>query len=103
MSFKFRRSLEPYINAKPDGPRKTALKPTGDLLIGFSGGPGSSVLLDLIHRTYISPDLGQTNPQGGRDHPRKDRVWKRVNVCYVEVAAAFPQVGRFSFYRGTLN
>ena len=88
MSFKFRRSLEPFVNEKPDGPRKTALKPTGDLLLGYSGGLGSSVLLDLVHRSYISPDLGQ----GGTNHPRKDRVWKKINVCYVEVCDAFPKV-----------
>ncbi|KAK7691100.1 hypothetical protein QCA50_006203 [Cerrena zonata] len=92
MSFKFRRSLEPFVNAKPDGPRKTALKPTGDILVGFSGGLGSSVLLDLIHRSYVSPNLVQTNPEGGRDHPRKDRVWKNVNICYVEVSDAFTQM-----------
>ena len=36
----------------------------------------------------ISPDLGQ----GGTNHPRKDRVWKKINVCYVEVCDAFPKV-----------
>lgn len=102
MSFKFRRSLEPFVNAKPDGPRKTALKPTGDLLIGFSGGLGSSVLLDLIHRSYVSPNLNQTNTEGGRDHPRKDRVWKKINVCYVEVCDAFPQVSKH-LVRGNLE
>ncbi|CAL1716186.1 unnamed protein product [Somion occarium] len=90
MTFKFRRSLEPFVNAKPDGPRRTALKPTGDLLIGYSGGLGSSVLLDLVHRCYVLPEYDRSTAEGGRDHPRKDRVWRKVNVCYVEVCDAFP-------------
>ncbi|KAI0775303.1 hypothetical protein BD413DRAFT_471374 [Trametes elegans] len=87
---KFRRALEPTINPKPDGPRRTTLKPAGNLLIGFSGGLGSSVLLDLIHRCYIALDKSTMPADGGRDHPRHERVWKKVTVCYVEVCDAFP-------------
>ena len=92
MTHKFRRSLEPYVNAKPDGPRRTALKPTGNLLIGFSGGLGSSVLLDLVYRCYVQPDPLLVTSEGGKDHPRNERVWKKVTVCYVEVCDAFPGV-----------
>ncbi len=92
MTWKFRRSLEPYINAKPDGPRRTALKPTGNLTIGFSGGLGSTVLLDLVNRYYVSPDKSLVTAEGGRDHPRNERVWKKITVCYVEVCGAFPEV-----------
>ena len=92
MTFRFRRSLEPFVNAKPDGPRRTALKPTGHLTIGFSGGLGSSVLLDLIHRCYVSPDPTLLNQDGGRDHPSKDPVWKKVFVCYVETCDSVPGV-----------
>lgn len=95
MTFKFRRALEPSVNAKPDGPRRTALKPTGDLLIGFSGGLGSTVLLDLVHRCYVSPDELAAPVDGGRDHPRKDRVWKKVTVCYVETCDIFPEACEF--------
>ncbi|PSR75559.1 hypothetical protein PHLCEN_2v9039 [Hermanssonia centrifuga] len=92
MTWKFRRSLEPHINAKPDGPRRTALKPTGNLTIGFSGGLGSTVLLDLVNRYYVSPDKSLVTAEGGRDHPRNERVWKKVTVCYVEVCDAFPEM-----------
>lgn len=92
MTFKFRRSLEPFVNAKPDGPRRTALKPTGHLTIGFSGGLGSTVLLDLINRCYVSPDPTLLNQDGGRNHPSKDPVWKKVFVCYVETCDAVPGV-----------
>ncbi|KAI0635822.1 hypothetical protein C8Q77DRAFT_1207753 [Trametes polyzona] len=87
---KFRRALEPTVNAKPDGPRRTALKPAGNLLVGFSGGLGSSVLLDLVHRCYVALDKSTMPADGGRDHPRHERVWNKVTVCYVEVCDAFP-------------
>lgn len=92
MTFKFRRSLEPLVNPKPDGPRRTALKPQGNLLVGFSGGLGSTVLLDLVHRYYVAPDKALITDEGGSHHPRNERVWKRVIVCYVEVCDAFPEV-----------
>ncbi|KAI0649242.1 hypothetical protein C8Q79DRAFT_1085802 [Trametes meyenii] len=87
---KFRRTLEPNVNPKPDGPRRTTLKPAGNLLVGFSGGLGSSVLLDLVHRCYVALDKSTMPADGGRDHPRHERVWKKVTVCYVEVCDAFP-------------
>ncbi|KAI1797223.1 hypothetical protein LXA43DRAFT_935649 [Ganoderma leucocontextum] len=87
---KFRRALEPNVNQKPDGPRKTALKPSGHLLVGFSGGLGSSVLVDLVHRCYVALDKSTMPAEGGRDHPRHERVWKKITVCYVEVCDAFP-------------
>ncbi|KAM5530996.1 hypothetical protein V8D89_015323 [Ganoderma adspersum] len=87
---KFRRALEPNVNPKPDGPRKTALRPAGNLLVGFSGGLGSSVLVDLVHRCYIALDKSTLPTEGGRDHPRHERVWKKITVCYIEVSDAFP-------------
>ncbi|KAH9850268.1 hypothetical protein C2E23DRAFT_869999 [Lenzites betulinus] len=87
---RFRRALEPAVNPKADGPRRTALKPTGNLLVGFSGGLGSSSLLDLVHRCYVALDKSTMPAEGGRDHPRNERVWKKVTVCYVEVCDAFP-------------
>ena len=89
---KFRRALEPTVNPKPDGPRKTALKPAGNLLVGFSGGLGSSVLVELVHRCYVAFDQTTMPAEGGRDHPRHERVWKKITVCYVEVCDAFPGV-----------
>lgn len=92
MTFKFRRALEPFVNAKPDGPRRTALKPTGNLLVGFSGGLGSTVLFDLVNRCYVNPDPELVTSEGGKDHPRNERVWKQVTVCYIEVSDALPGV-----------
>ncbi|OBZ72543.1 Cytoplasmic tRNA 2-thiolation protein 2 [Grifola frondosa] len=90
VTHRFRRALEPSVNSKPDGPRRTALKPSGNLLLGYSGGLGSAVLLDLVHRCYIAFDRSTMQTDGGRDHPRHERVWKKVTVCYVEVCDAFP-------------
>ena len=95
ITFRFRKALEPHINAKPDGPRRTALRPTGNLLVAFSGGLGSAVLLDLVNRCYVSPDESLVTTEGGRDHPRHERVWKKVTVCYVELCSAFPEVCSF--------
>lgn len=91
ISAKFRKTLEPHINLQADGPRRSALKPAGDLLVGLSGSLGSTVLLDLVHRTYLAP-RGATDEYGGKSHPRKDKVWKKIRVCYVELCDAFPGV-----------
>jgi len=87
---KFRQALEPHINHVSTGPRRGALKPSGGLLIAFSGGLGSSVLLDLVHRTYCA-NVGSDELKGGREHPRRNRVWERIHVCYVETSDIFPE------------
>jgi cytoplasmic tRNA 2-thiolation protein 2 len=97
---KFRRSLEPSINPIPDGPRRKALRASGNLLLGLSGGLGSTVLLDLVNQSYLStqepPIADDTGgPRGGRDHPRNLSVWGRTAVCYVETCSAFPGVRLF--------
>ncbi|KAJ3997417.1 hypothetical protein F5050DRAFT_1752364 [Lentinula boryana] len=96
LSSKVKRILEPQINPNPELSRKKSLKASGNLLVGFSGGLGSTVLLDLIsriylsHRTEIKKEEGVNKSRGGKDHPRNEPVWKMVSVCYVEVASGFP-------------
>jgi cytoplasmic tRNA 2-thiolation protein 2 len=67
------------------------MKAPGNLLIGFSGGLGSTVLLDLISKVYFSPGM-ETKLRGGTDHPRNTSVWNEATVCYVEICSAFPGV-----------
>ena len=58
-------------------------------MIGFSGGLGSTVLLDLVKACYFSFEEGETN-KGGKKHPRKiGKVWDRVVVCYVECCEGY--------------
>jgi cytoplasmic tRNA 2-thiolation protein 2 len=99
---KFKRSIEPSINpasASTPGPRRTKLKATGNLTIGFSGGLGSTVLLDLVSRCYFSSSEsadctdGDPKPKGGTKHPRNENVWKEARACYVEMCGAFPDSG----------
>ncbi|KAJ7170714.1 hypothetical protein C8R43DRAFT_1085244 [Mycena crocata] len=90
ISTKFRRTLEPTINATPNGPRKKGLKPAGNLCIGCSGGLGSTVLLDLVTESYFSAHKENVAAKGGKDHPRNTGVWKRATVCYVELCKALP-------------
>ncbi|KAJ6576474.1 hypothetical protein DFH09DRAFT_361875 [Mycena vulgaris] len=93
MSTKFRRTLEPSINIIPDGPRKKGLKPAGNLCLAFSGGLGSTVLLDLVSQSYFSNHAaaaGEDGLRGGTDHPRNASVWKKATVCYVELCNALP-------------
>lgn len=96
---RFKRSLEPFVNPQPDGPRRKALEAAGSLVIGFSGGTCSTALLDLVAKTYFAPRSPATKPvKGGKSHPRnaERRVWRgKPVVCYVEVCGAFPDV-RFS-------
>ncbi|KAF9003984.1 hypothetical protein BDQ17DRAFT_1279401 [Cyathus striatus] len=85
---RFRKSLEPSVNPIPDGPRKKALKAAGNLMIGFSGGLGSTVLLDLAWKSYFAVKDGEG--RGGKEHPRNQSAWKKGLVCHVEVSGAFP-------------
>lgn len=68
-------------------------------MIGFSGGPGSTVLLDLVSRCYFaSCDTadnvdGGSKLKGGTKHPRNQNVWKEARVCYVDMCGAFPEAG----------
>ncbi|KAK2460330.1 hypothetical protein APHAL10511_007719 [Amanita phalloides] len=93
---KFKRALDPFINEKADISRRKVLRASGNLLLGFSGGVGSTILLDVISQHYISPatETVSGNPKGGKDHPRNDQVWKKVYVCYVETCNAFPENAR---------
>ncbi|KAF8206394.1 hypothetical protein K438DRAFT_1917779 [Mycena galopus ATCC 62051] len=88
VTLKFKRILEPTINA--NGTRKKGFKPAGNLCIGFSGGLGSTVLLDLISDCYYSTLKGEEALKGGKDHPRHAGVWKKATVCYVEICNALP-------------
>ncbi|KAF8656243.1 hypothetical protein AX16_002679 [Volvariella volvacea WC 439] len=94
VAIKFRKSLEPSVNPTPDGPRRKGLKASGNLFLAFSGGLGSSVLLDLVYRSYFSlaaefvPRDANGEKRGGKDHPRNKRVWNKATVCYVECCNA---------------
>jgi hypothetical protein len=94
-TIKFRRGLDPYINPITGQSRKKARDPAGNLLLGFSGGLGSTVALDLLDRCYLSnrnaPVHDNGTLKGGINHPR-NRTWERATACYVEVSAAFPEV-----------
>ena len=87
MKHKFKKGLEPFINVS--GEKKAVLKPWGNLTIGFSGGLGSTALLDLVRRCYYSSE--ETNEKKG-NNPRNDGIWKKVTLCYVEVSEVYPEV-----------
>jgi cytoplasmic tRNA 2-thiolation protein 2 len=93
---RFKKSLEPFVNPQPDGPRRKALEAAGSLVIGFSAGTCSTTLLDLVAKTYFAPRPPATEfVKGGKAHPRnaERRVWKgKPAVCYVELCGAFPDV-----------
>jgi cytoplasmic tRNA 2-thiolation protein 2 len=94
VKYKFKKGLEPFINTS--GQKKAVLKPWGNLTIGFSGGLGSTVLLDLVRRCYYSADGVD---EGKGNNPRNDGIWKKVTVCYVEVSEVYPEVGPTLFSR----
>lgn len=92
---KFRRSLDPHVQPCANDRRKHHLKASGNLLVGFSGGLGSSVALDVCNRCYFSPDSDPQEDEsvkGGKAHPRKKRMWKKAFVCYIDQSAALPGV-----------
>ncbi|EGO24176.1 hypothetical protein SERLADRAFT_415378 [Serpula lacrymans var. lacrymans S7.9] len=95
VNMKFRKVLQPCINKTISSSRRSKVKADGNLLISCSGGLGSSVLLDLVHRSYFSnrPPMGEDGkPLGGKDHPRNETVWKSAAVCYVEICNAYPEM-----------
>jgi len=98
-SHRFRKSLEPSINppVKSDSavPLRPYLKASGNLLIGFSGGVGSSVLLDLVHESYFVPErpvVATKGTRAGTIQSKRSEVWKKAAVVYVELAEAFEGV-----------
>lgn len=92
VTIKFRRALEPHVNANAGTSKRPKLKASGSLVLGFSGGLGSSVLLDLVYKTYFSsqsPAHDNGVARGGINHPRNTSVWTSCAVCYVESCSAF--------------
>ena len=89
---KFRRCLDPTINASPTG-RKKALKASGNVMVGHSGGLGSAILLDILTRIYLSRGtINGTTEKGGSSHPRNEPVWKTAYICHVDVSETLPEV-----------
>lgn len=94
VTVKFRRALEPHVNANTGTSKRPKLKASGSLILGFSGGLGSAVLLDLVYKSYLAghpPTDENGDPRGGINHPRNANVWTTCAVCYVEVSGAFPE------------
>ena len=85
---KFKKALDRYIK---DTSRRKFLDASGNLLLGFSGGLGSTVLMDIVNDNYLSRS---NSMKGGKNHPHNDRIWDKVYVCYVETCTAFREVSR---------
>ncbi|CUA76089.1 Cytoplasmic tRNA 2-thiolation protein 2 [Danio rerio] [Rhizoctonia solani] len=97
LGHKFRRCLEPTINADqpsaPPGSRGVPLRPVlkaaGNLLVGFSGGSGSSLLLDLIYETYFTP--AKLDPaRGTKAKSKRENVWPIAHVAFIDTSTAYP-------------
>ncbi|KAH6909097.1 hypothetical protein BKA70DRAFT_1426245 [Coprinopsis sp. MPI-PUGE-AT-0042] len=94
---RFKKTLEPTVNPKPDGPRRKGLKAAGGVVIGYSGGLGSTVLLDIVAKSYfLAPPTETGKARGGTAHPRNavgndSSVWRgKPAVCYVELSNIVP-------------
>ncbi|CAE6358776.1 unnamed protein product [Rhizoctonia solani] len=96
LGHRFRRCLEPTINPAQPGPPgsrgvslRPVLKAAGDLLLGFSGGSGSSLLLDLVHEVYFTP--AQLDPaRGTKAKSKRENVWPTARVAFIDISAAYP-------------
>ncbi|KAF8525852.1 hypothetical protein BU17DRAFT_74271 [Hysterangium stoloniferum] len=88
---KFRGVLDPTVNpSNENAPLRGSLKAAGNLLIGYSGGLGSTVLLDLLRLSYLTP-VDQAVGKGGKQHPKKGgKPWNRLIICYIECGGAYP-------------
>ncbi|KLO17147.1 hypothetical protein SCHPADRAFT_919621 [Schizopora paradoxa] len=87
VTHKFRRSLEhPSDRMASDARQAASSSRTKSSLVGFSGGLGSTVLLDAVDRFYFPhEDL----KKGGKAHPRNKKTSVKVHMCYVEMCNAF--------------
>ena len=72
--------------------KKRIMKAPGNLMIGYSGGLGSSVLLDLITWTYFTDRSEEFVQRSGVNHPRHTRVWENAYATYIDISAAFEGV-----------
>ena len=72
--------------------KKRIMKAPGNLMIGFSGGLGSSVLLDLVTQTYFTDRSEDFVQRSGANHPRHTRVWENAYATYIDISAAFAGV-----------
>jgi len=88
ISLRFRRALEPHVNPTPQLHRRKGLKASGNLLVGFSGGLGSSVLLDLVHKTYLT----LCGRQEGDQNPNGSCPWPEIFVATVDISGALTPV-----------
>lgn len=100
VSLKFRKSLAQMLNPnektkKAKGNFTEEHSSAGDLLLGFSGGIGSTILLDMVWRRYIldADEKGSNSTNVGAETlRRRPSVWKTIRVAYVEQCAARPNV-----------
>ncbi|KAG8908422.1 hypothetical protein FRB99_006627 [Tulasnella sp. 403] len=94
VSLKFRKAMASLLTPGPRSktPRKKGDKCHGSLLLAYSGGIGSTILLDMVQRRYID-GIDDSNPDE-RDVSAKRRppVWKAIKVAYVEQCAAYKNV-----------
>lgn len=87
-STKFRKCLEIDHHHR----RQKTFKWSKNVCIAYSGGLGSTVLLDFISNCYFPPQNSDARPEGGSEHPRYESAWNKGLVCYVDISAAFPEV-----------
>lgn len=55
--------------------------------MGFSGGIGSSILLDMVWQRYVE-DADEKSSSA----KRRPAVWRKMRVAYVEQCAAYSNV-----------
>jgi len=68
--------------------------PSGNVLLGLSGGLGSVVLVDLVLKTYIAGMAGNLQSKHtGSQKPtgKRERVWKKAYIGYIETCAAYSE------------
>lgn len=70
---KFRKTLGPHVNSDAESTvRRKTLKASGALLVGFSGGLGSTVLLDLVSKSYFPKAGNDGGKKGGKKKSQGD-------------------------------
>ncbi|KAG9005418.1 hypothetical protein FRB93_009724 [Tulasnella sp. JGI-2019a] len=92
VSLKFRKALAQLLNQNEKTKKAKTREDhnAGDLILGFSGGIGSAILLDMVWRRYIlDADEKQGIDATSGSEKRRPSVWKKIRVVYVEQCAAY--------------
>ena len=50
------------------------------------------MLLHMVHRIFFADDVDEKRRTKGKKYPRKEKVWEKGYVVYVDLSAVYEEV-----------